>query len=346
MEDYLKGRGAQLNTANRFLKQRYEEEPSEVLQPSPQTQFIPETPKKIISTFNSPDLPMGKSINPYQGCEHGCIYCYARNSHEYWGYSAGLDFETKIMVKRNAAQLLEEQFRKAAWVPTPIELSGNTDCYQPAERKFELTRSLLKVFAKYRNPVSMITKNALILRDLDVLSELAAHQLVHVYISITTLNEELRQTMEPRTVTAQKRLQVIERLTAAGVPVGVMTAPIIPGLNDHEIPKLIEAAANAGALTAALTVVRLNGAIGELFEDWIRKTFPDRADKVLNQIRDCHGGQLNDSRWNVRMMGQGKIAEHIHQLHRISRQRYMPNRQMPAYDLTQFRREGMQMKLF
>ncbi|WP_420155460.1 PA0069 family radical SAM protein [Siphonobacter sp.] len=346
MENYLKGRGAQLNTANRFLKQRYEEEPSEVLQPSPQTQFIPETPKKIISTFNSPDLPMGKSINPYQGCEHGCIYCYARNSHEYWGYSAGLDFETKIMVKRNAAPLLEEQFRKAAWVPTPIELSGNTDCYQPAERKFELTRSLLKVFAKYRNPVSMITKNALILRDLDVLAELAAHRLVHVYISITTLNEELRQAMEPRTVTAQKRLQVIERLTAAGVPVGVMTAPIIPGLNDHEIPKLIESAANAGALTAALTVVRLNGAIGELFEDWIRKTFPDRADKVLNQIRDCHGGQLNDSRWNVRMMGQGNIAEHIHQLHRISRQRYMPNRQMPAYDLTQFRREGMQMKLF
>ncbi len=346
MNEYLKGRGAQLNTSNRFLKQRFEAEPDEDIQSSPQTKFFTETPKKIISTFSSPDLPIGKSINPYQGCEHGCIYCYARNSHEYWGFSAGLDFETKIMVKKNAAQLLEEQFLKKSWEPAPIELSGNTDCYQPAEKKFELTRSLLKVFLKYRNPVGMITKNALILRDIDLLSELAAHRLVHVYISITSLNEDLRQAMEPRTVTSKKRLQVIERLTAAGVPVGVMSAPIIPGLNDQEIPKILEAAAQAGALTAGYTVVRLNGAIAELFEDWIYKTFPDRAEKVLNQIRDCHGGQLNDSRWNVRMMGEGKIAEHIRQLHRISCNRFLANRAMPPYDLTQFRKDGMQMKLF
>ncbi|MBO9638319.1 MAG: PA0069 family radical SAM protein [Siphonobacter aquaeclarae] len=348
MNEYRKGRGAQFNSDNPFLKQRFEPEPDETeeIQPAPQTRFFTETPKKIISKFDSPDLGMGMSINPYQGCEHGCIYCYARNSHEYWGYSAGLDFETKIIVKPNAPQLLEEQFLKKSWVPTVIEVSGNTDCYQPAERKFGITRKLLEVFLKYRNPLSMITKNALILRDKDLLSELAAFNLVHVYISITSLNEDIRSAMEPRTVTARQRLRVIEQLTAAGVPTGVMTAPIIPGLNDHEIPKLIESAAQAGALAAGMTVVRLNGSIAGIFEDWIRKAFPDRADKVLNQIRECHDGKLNDSRWGKRIKGEGRIAEHIQQLHRISRLRFLKDRQMPAYDLTQFRKEGMQMRLF
>ncbi|MFT4031724.1 MAG: PA0069 family radical SAM protein [Siphonobacter sp.] len=345
--DYLKGRGAQLNTANRFLKHRYEEENEDFdeLNPSPLTQFFSDHPKKIVNKITSPDLPMMMSLNPYQGCEHGCIYCYARNSHEYWGFSAGLDFESKIMVKRNAPVLLEEAFKKPTWKVIPIEVSGNTDCYQPAERQFQITRNLLKVFVKYRNPIGMITKNALILRDIDLISELAQFNLVHIYISLTSLNEELRQAMEPRTVTSHQRLRVIEKLTAAGIPVGVMTAPIIPGLNDQEIPKLIEAAAQAGALTAGHTVVRLNGAIGDIFQDWIYKAFPDRAEKVLNQIRDCHGGNLNDSRWGTRMRGEGTIASHIHQLHRVSRQRFMPNRKMPDYDLTQFRREGMQMNL-
>ncbi|MCY7350389.1 MAG: PA0069 family radical SAM protein [Cytophagaceae bacterium] len=349
-ENYRKGRGAQQNTANHFLKYRVESDeegadPEELL-PSPKTQFLTETPKKILSTFNSPDIPAGQSINPYQGCEHGCIYCYARNSHEYWGFSAGLDFESKIMVKHTAPQMLDDLLKSPKWKPSPIELSGNTDCYQPAERKFKLTRGLLEVFAKYRNPVGIITKNALILRDLDLLQELAERNLVHVYISLTTLNESLRQAMEPRTVTANGRLAVIRKLSEAGVPVGVMTAPLIPGLNDHEIPKLIEAAAQAGARSAGYTIVRLNGAIATLFEDWIRKAFPDRADKVLAQIRDCHGGQLNDSRWVTRMMGEGKLAENIAQLHALARRKYMAGREMPNYDLTQFRREGLQFKLF
>jgi DNA repair photolyase len=349
-ENYRKGRGAQQNTANKYLKHRYEaDEPNadpEELLPSPRTQFFTETSKKILSKFDSPDLPAGQSINPYQGCEHGCIYCYARNSHEYWGFSAGLDFESKIMVKPTAPKMLDELFNSPKWKPSPIEISGNTDCYQPAERKFRITRGLLEIFVKYRNPLGMITKNALILRDLDLLTQLAERNLVHVYISLTTLNEDLRQAMEPRTVTANGRLNVIRKLSEAGVPVGVMTAPIIPGLNDHEIPKLIEAAAQAGARGAGYTVVRLNGTIAELFEDWIRQTFPDRADKVLAQIRDCHGGQLNDSRWHLRMMGEGPLAEHIAQLHAVSRKKFMAGREMPKYDLTQFRRVGMQFKLF
>lgn len=347
---FRKGRGAQVNTPNHF--ERLHHVPDQGLPeewgdaPAVKTQFFADTPKTIISEVKSPDVGMMKSINPYQGCEHGCIYCYARNSHEYWGFSAGLDFESKIMVKKDAPQLLEREFNKPSWKPASIALSGNTDCYQPAERQFRLTRTLLEIFLKYRNPVGIITKNALILRDLDLLSELARYNLVHVYITITTLNEDLRRLMEPRTVTAAQRLNVIRKLTEAGVPTGVMTAPIIPGLTDHEIPKMIEAAAGAGALGAAYTVVRLNGAIAELFEDWIRKTMPDRAEKVLRQIRECHGGALNDSRWGTRMTGEGPMAEHIRMLHTVGCSRYLSGRAFPAYNLSHFRREGMQMKLF
>jgi DNA repair photolyase len=343
MENLQKGRGAQLNTSNKFLAQHKEIELDdrlieEDLHPNPKTQFFVENAKKILSTFDSPDLPMGQSINAYQGCEHGCVYCYARNAHEYWGFSAGLDFETKIMVKHNAPQLLEKLFQNKSWKPSPIELSGNTDCYQPAEKKFQLTRQLLQIFLKYRNPVGIITKNALILRDIDILSELAKLNLVHVYISINSLNEELRQKMEPRTVTAKQRLKIIEKLSSAGIPTGVMTAPIIPSLNDHEIPAIIENAAKVGAKNAGYTVVRLNGAIGQIFEDWIYKAFPDRAEKVINQIKDCHGGNLNDSRWGTRITGQGKFAENIQQLHRLARKRYLKNGDMPEYDLTKFRK--------
>jgi DNA repair photolyase len=347
---YLKGRGAQGNTPNRFERLQYEAEPGLTDEwgdvPSPKTQFFADTPRKIINEVKSPDVGLMKSINPYQGCEHGCIYCYARNSHEYWGFSAGLDFESKIMVKKDAPLLLEKEFNKVGWKPSSIALSGNTDCYQPAERRFRLTRALLEVFLKYRNPVGIITKNALILRDLDILAELARLNLVHVYITITTLNEDLRRVMEPRTVTATQRLAVIRRLTEAGVPTGVMTAPIIPGLTDHEIPKLIEASADAGALGAAYTIVRLNGAIGGLFEDWIHKALPDRAEKVLRQIRECHGGTLNDSRFGTRMSGEGVLAEHIRMLHSVGCGRFLKDRRFPAYDLSLFRREGLQMKLF
>ncbi|MPR32084.1 PA0069 family radical SAM protein [Salmonirosea aquatica] len=347
---YRKGRGAQKNTANPNQTLHYEPDegmdPGYEEMPALQTKFYTETPVKIISKVRSPDVPMMKSINPYQGCEHGCIYCYARNSHEFWGFSAGLDFESKIMVKKNAPQLLEKEFLSPKWLPASIALSGNTDCYQPAERRFELTRRMLEVCLKYRNPVAIITKNALILRDIDLLTELARLSLVHVYITLTTLNEDLRRMMEPRTVTARQRLNVIRQLTEAGVPTGVMTAPIIPGLTDHEIPQLIETAAEAGALDAGYTVVRLNGAVAELFEDWIWKTFPERAEKVLNQIKACHGGQLNDSRWGLRMIGEGPIAEYIRGLHTVARKKYLRGRGFPRYDLSQFRREGLQMKLF
>ena len=261
----------------------------------PTTQVFYETPKKIVNKVTSPDLGMMYSMNPYQGCEHGCIYCYARNTHEYWGFNAGLDFESKIIAKKNAPVLLEKFILHPDWNALPISLSGNTDCYQPLERKLEITRGILKVLANYRHPVGIITKNSLILRDLDLLTDLAKDNLVHVYISITTLNEELRGTMEPRTASALKRLKTVSVLSNAGVPVGVMNAPVIPGLNDHEIPSIIRAAAEAGARTAGMTMVRLNGSIGQIFEDWLRKNYPNQFEKVLNQISAVHGGSISDS---------------------------------------------------
>ncbi len=268
-EDYIKGRGAQIKTANKFLKGEYVtdhiEGLDEPLQGIPTTQVFLETSKTIVNKVTSPDLSMMYSTNPYQGCEHGCIYCYARNSHEYWGFSAGIDFESKIIVKKNAPDLMEKFIMNPRWEATPISVSGNTDCYQPLERKYELTRGILKVFARYRHPVGMITKNSLITRDLDLLKDLAQDNLVHVYISITTLNEDLRRVMEPRTASAIKRLQTVESLAKAGIPVGVMNAPIIPGLNHHEIPMIMKAAADHGAMSAGMTVVRLNGSIVKFF---------------------------------------------------------------------------------
>jgi len=345
MDDgYFKGRGSQIKTENRFLKSHYvTEHPEGLDEPlleNPHTQIFHENPKKIINKVTSPDLGMMYSMNPYQGCEHGCIYCYARNTHEYYGFSAGLDFESKIIVKKNAPRILEQQLLHPNWNAVPIMLSGNTDCYQPQERKFELTRNLLKVLARYKHPVGLITKNSLILRDLDVLKELAADRLVHVMISITTLNEDLRRIMEPRTASALKRLQTIEALATEKIPVGVMTAPIIPGLNHHEIPTLLKAAADRGALTAGMTVVRLNGAIEKIFEDWLRKNFPDRFDKVWNQICSLHGGNVNDSVFGRRMAGEGKYAESIHQLYRASKKKYFMGRSMPPLDLTKFRKGG------
>jgi len=341
---YFKGRGSQFKTANRFLKAKVVEEHieglDEPLQTSPTTQVFYETPKKVVNKITSPDLGMMYSVNPYQGCEHGCIYCYARNTHEYYGFSAGLDFESKIMVKKNAPQLVEKFILHPSWQPVPISLSGNTDCYQPLERETQITRNILKVFAQYRHPVGIITKNSLVLRDLDLLKDLAKDNLVHVYTSITTLDEDLRRVMEPRTASAIKRLKVVEELSKAGVPVGIMNAPIIPGLNNHEIPAIIKAAADHGALTAGMTVVRLNGAIGKLFEDWIRKNFPDRFEKVWNQICSMHGGNVNDTEFGRRMHGAGNHAESIQQLFRASKKKYLSGRTMPPYALTQFRKGG------
>ncbi len=346
MDDtYFKGRGAQIKTSNKFLRTQYVadhiEGLDEPLLENPHTQIFHESAKKIINKVESSDLGMGYSMNPYQGCEHGCIYCYARNTHEYYGFSAGLDFESKIIVKQNAAQLLEQQLLAKNWNAVPIMLSGNTDCYQPQERKFQITREMLKVLAQFRHPVGIITKNSLIVRDLDILQDLAADRLVHVMISITTLDEELRRAMEPRTASAIKRLKTVEELAKANIPVGIMNAPIIPGLNHHEIPQVLKAAADHGALTAGMTIVRLNGSVGPLFEDWLRKNFPERVEKVWNQIKSMHGGHVNDSQFGRRMRGEGNQADAIHQLFRASKKKYFAGREMPPYELTKFRKGGM-----
>lgn len=349
--DFFKGRGAQVNTHNKFLKNKYVldhiEGIDEPLLENTNTQLFEETPKKIVSESNSPDLSHMYSINPYQGCEHGCIYCYARNTHEYYGFSAGLDFERKIIIKPNAPQLLEQYFNKKNYKPVCIMLSGNTDCYQPVERKLGITQKLLEVFWKYKNPVSIITKNNVILRDIDLLTDMARLNLVHVNISITSLNEQLRQKLEPRTVTATGRLAVVQKLSEKGIPVRVMAAPIIPGLNSNEVPNIIKAAADRGALAAGFTMVRLNGSIAEIFSDWIYKAFPDRAEKVLNMIRSTHEGKLNDSDYGRRMSGEGKVAESIHQMFRMACKRFMGDRQMPEYDYSLFvPRKGKQTSMF
>jgi DNA repair photolyase len=349
--EFLKGRGAQVNTHNKFLKSKYVldhvEGIDEPLLENTATQIYEENPKKIVSESNSPDLFHMYSINPYQGCEHGCIYCYARNTHEYYGFSAGLDFERKIIVKRNAPELLEQYFNKKNYRPVTILLSGNTDCYQPQERKLEITKRLLGLFLQYKNPVSIITKNNLILRDIDILTELAALNLLSVNISITSLNEQLRQKLEPRTVTASGRLNVIQKLAERGIGVRVMAAPIIPGLNSNEVPAIIKAAADRGARGAGFTIVRLNGSIAEIFSDWIHKAFPNKAEKVLNLIRECHDGSLNDSNYGRRMAGDGQVAKSIHQMFRMAVNRFMQDREMPPLDHTLFvPKNGRQTSLF
>lgn len=313
--EYLTGRGAQLNVHNKFQKDQYVKEHSEGIddweEENTRTKFIDSTAKSIVNKVESPDVGMLFSLNPYQGCEHGCTYCYARNTHEFWGFSAGLDFERKIIVKKDAPELFKKFLHRKGWDAQTISLSGNTDCYQPAERKFKLTRRLLEIALAYKQPIGMITKNSLILRDIDILQEMAKEKLCMVYLSINSLNEQLRRVMEPRTATAKQRLHTLEVLSAAGIPTGVMVAPLIPGLSDHEIPAILKSVANAGAVKAGYTVVRLNGAIGPIFEDWLRKNYPDRFDKVWHAIQSCHDGNVHDSRFGNRMSGDGNIAKLI-----------------------------------
>ncbi len=349
----FKSRGARLNTPNPFSKtQLVTEHPEGLDEPlltDEKTQVFTEHPRTVVNKMNSPDVGMFATVNPYQGCEHGCIYCYARNAHTYYGFSAGLDFERKIVVKPGAADLLRRHFDRKGYRPEPITLSGNTDCYQPLERTYKITRSLLEVMLEYNHPVGLITKNSLILRDADLLAALARRRLVHVMISVTTLRDALRRRMEPRTASAGNRLRTVERLTALGVPVGVMNAPIVPGLNSDEIPQVIRRAAGAGAVTAGYTVVRLNGEIKTLFRDWLYSHYPDRADKVWNQIEACHGGRVSDSRFGVRMHGEGPVAESIRQLFHAAKKKYLSGRSMPEYDVTLFKkpvRKGGQLGLF
>lgn len=350
LNGYKKGRGAQFNTANKFLKnqrvQEHVEGIDEWTEKNVATQYFEDVAKGIVNKVDSPDVGMYYSMNPYQGCEHGCIYCYARNSFEYWGYSAGLDFERKIIVKKNAADLLRKFLQNPKWNCMPISLSGNTDCYQPAEQKFKLTRGLLEVCYEFKQPVGIISKNAGMLRDKDLLSEMASKRLVSVLVSITSLNEELRRVMEPRTTTATQRLRLIEEMSKAGVSMGVMLGPMIPGLNDHEMHNIIKQASNAGAVFSAYTFIRLNGAIKLLFHDWLHKNFPDRAAKVWHLIEDSHGGKVNDSEWGRRMRGSGNVADMISMQYKKYTAKYGLNHERLGLDCSQFRRPGQQGSLF
>jgi DNA repair photolyase len=350
VKSYFKGRGSQINPANHFFDNNLVQEHPEGVDDwethNTDTEFLTTYPKTIVNKVESDDVGMMYSLNPYQGCEHGCIYCYARNSHEYWGFSAGLDFERKILVKQNAPALFKEFLNNKKWKGHPVSISGNTDCYQPAEKKFGLTRKLLEVALEYNQPVSFITKNALILRDKDLIIRLAEKNLVCVFISLTTLNETLRRVLEPRTTTAAQRLKVLNELSQVGVPTGVMTAPIIPSLNDHEIPELLSLARSNGALYAGYTIVRLNGAIGEIFKDWAFKNFPDKAPKIWKQTEECHGGQVSDSRPGKRMKGEGKIAEMIQQVFKIHVRKQGLNQQPLQLNTQLFRKPTSQLSLF
>jgi DNA repair photolyase len=326
----LKGRAAQLNPKNRFEKLHvddYQDEeffydydfPSENKIP---TSYFKDDSKTVIAKNDSYDVGFDYSFNPYRGCEHGCIYCYARPTHEYLGFSSGIDFETKIMVKENAPALLEKEFRKKSYKPDLLVFSGNTDCYQPLERKLKLTREALKVCLKYRNPIGVITKNALIQRDIDILKELAQLNLVTVTLSITTLDKNLAHKMEPRTSSPQMRLQTIEEMAKNEIPVGVNIAPIIPGLNDKEIPNILKESAARGAVHAGKIMLRLPFAVKDLFLDWIAKELPDKANKIINSIKEVRSGKLSSSEWKKRMTGEGELAETIHKLFHISCRKY------------------------
>jgi DNA repair photolyase len=352
----IHGRGASWSPANRFEKLHVDLGDVDVVQVDPneedeerprrETQFFRDGTKTIIARNNSPDVGFETSINPYRGCEHGCIYCFARPTHEYLGLSAGLDFESKIMVKTNAPKLLEEELASPKWKPQVLVMSGVTDPYQPVERKLKITRGCLEVLAKFRNPVAIITKNRLVTRDVDLLGELASYHASAVNVSVTSLDPELQRVLEPRTSSPSARLEAVATLRGAGIPVGVMVAPIIPGLTDHEVPRILEACAKAGAQFAGYTIVRLPWAIAPLFEHWLDEHFPDKKEKVLQRIRSIRGGtRLNDARWGSRIKGEGIFAEQIRSMFEIGCRRNGMNAR-PKLSTAAFRRSTTQLDLF
>ncbi|HEV3409776.1 MAG TPA: PA0069 family radical SAM protein [Chthoniobacterales bacterium] len=322
-----RNRGATGNPANRFEAVHVELDPVEPSgdeeRPPLKTQYFHDHTKTILAKNNSPDVCFDRSVNPYRGCEHGCAYCFARPTHEYLGFSAGLDFESKIMVKHNAPELLEAELSSPNWKPQVVAMSGVTDPYQPIERKLQITRRCLQVLAKFRNPVGIITKNQLVTRDIDVLSELAAHNAVAVNISITSLDRKLQRILEPRTSPPQARLDAVAQLRAAGIPIGVMVAPIIPCINDHEVPAILQACGKAGAQSAAYVVLRLPWAVAPIFERWLEEHFPERKEKVLGRVRHMRGGgeKLYDSRWKLRQLGEGIFAEQIETMFEVAKRR-------------------------
>ncbi len=344
------GRGAGFNPANRFEPIAIEygdpdgagsgDAADASAQPVLRTQFYKDHASSILTRNTSPDLGFEYTLNPYRGCEHGCAYCYARPYHEYLGFSAGLDFETRIMVKEDAPGLLREALSDPSWIPSPIALSGVTDCYQPVERRLALTRRCLEVMAEFRQPVSLITKNALVVRDLDYLGDLARHQAAAVILSITTLDPELSHVMEPRASVPAQRLAAVRALAAAGVPVGVNIAPVIPGLNDHEIPAILAAAAEAGACHAGWGMLRLPYGVKDVFLDWLDRRFPGKKNRVLARIRDVRGGQLDQSGFGVRFTGEGIFAEQIRALFRAAARRHGLERAFPPLATGAFRRPG------
>jgi DNA repair photolyase len=344
----IRGRGAAQNPANRFEKIHLE--PDEDWNPeegtAPKTQYFRDATQTFITRNNSPDVGFETSINPYRGCEHGCIYCFARPTHEYLGFSAGLDFESRIMVKEDGPELLRKELSSPKWKPQTIVMSGVTDCYQPIERKLRITRRCLEVLAEFRNPVAIITKNHLVTCDIDFLSELARHNAAVVNVSITTLDPALTPTLEPRASLPAHRLAAVRELSAAGIPVNVMVAPVIPAITDHEMPRIIEAAAEAGAVSAGFVPVRLPWAVAPLFENWIERHFPDRKEKVLNRIREMRGGKLNDPNFGSRMRGEGIFAEQIGQMFHVAcRRAGLPKREVHLSTAAFRRPPGAQMEL-
>jgi len=349
----IRGRGASWSPANRFEKLHVDLNDVDVVdvdleteeRPQRGTQYFRDETKSVITRNNSPDVGFETSLNPYRGCEHGCIYCYARPTHEYLGFSAGLDFESKIMVKTRAPELLRAELESQRWHPQTLVLSGVTDPYQPVERKLGITRGCLEVLARFRNPVAIITKNRLVTRDVDLLRDLAAYNGVAVNISVTSLDSNLQRVLEPRTSSPQARLDAIRHLRNAGIPTGVMVAPIIPGLTDHEVPRILDACAKAGAQFAAYTIVRLPWAVAPLFEHWLEEHFPERKEKVLGRIRDLRQSRLNNSQWHTRMTGEGIFAEQIASMFAISCRR---NRMCarPKLSCASFQRSTTQLGLF
>jgi DNA repair photolyase len=319
----IPGRGAAINPPNRFEALHVDIDPElpPEERPHPKTQFYFDATESVLTSNQSPDVGYNVGLNCYRGCEHGCAYCFARPFHEYLGWSSGLDFETKILVKRRAPELLRQELSSPGWRPQPVGMSGVTDCYQPAERHFLLTRRCLEVFAAFRNPVAVITKNFLITRDVDVLSELARWDCVSVNVSVTTLDGDLAGQLEPRAARPQLRLRAIRTLAAAGVPVHALVAPVIPGLTDHELPAILAQVKEAGARSASMVLLRLPWAVKDIFSSWLETHVPGKKARVLDRLRQMHGGTLYDARWGLRMKGEGPLAKQISDLFAIAARR-------------------------
>ena len=345
----LHGRGAAGNPPNRFEKVWYDRDPdwTDPDDPAPATDFLRDPSRSIITYNDSPDVGFDASVNPYRGCEHGCIYCYARPTHEYLGFSAGLDFETKILVKEDAPDLLRRELASPSWKPQVVAMSGVTDPYQPVERRLLLTQRCLEVLSEFRNPVVIVTKNHLVTRDLDLLAELARYEASAAFLSITTLDGGLGRTMEPRASQPTRRLAAIEALAQAGVPTGVLVAPVIPGLTDYELPSIIAAAAREGAQFAGYVPLRLPHAVAPLFEQWLTQHAPEKKEKVLNRIREIRGGRLNDPRFGSRMRGEGVFAEQIAAIFSLACRKAGIDGRGPRLSTAAFRRPlGAQLPLF